>query len=80
MVSLNVGTIRGKTEYLGYMAHWLKAAIIALQETRKNEDDYRLRLSGYKIIESLASKDRVSNGLARTKKKGRGVLSRAVMV
>ena len=63
--SLNIGSIKTKRQDLGVFAAREKLAVLALQETRRQQEHWRFRLSGYHSLEAMASPTRPGHhGLA----------------
>ena len=67
LASFNIASINGKRVELAHMLDREKIDIIALQETRRSRDDWRISISGFNCVESLVSTHQASNGLARAK-------------
>jgi exonuclease III len=80
IASLNIASVSGKREELGYMMREERIDILALQETRVGVSQWRIRVPGYQNFFSLASDDRASNGLASARGKEPGRNGMALLV
>lgn len=60
----NIRTLTGKRSEVEQFILHTKVQVLALQETRRTSQGWRVRLRGFQVFESIASNERGRNGLA----------------